>query len=149
MASAARLYTPEVLALATGLAKRPLDPAMPFQGCARSPTCGSTLALSLATDSAGRIAALGVRAQACAIGQASAALFAASAIGRDHADIAGATSALADWLAGEGPMPDWPGLGAIAPAAAFPARHGAILLAWKAALDALAPQALPPAGNPR
>lgn len=143
MASAARLYTPEVLALATSLAAWPPDPAMPFQGAGRSPSCGSTLALSLTTDKADRICAIGIRAQACAIGQASAALFAAGAIGRTRDDIALSATALVRWLAGEGPLPDWPGLEAIAAAAAFPARHGAILLAWNAALDALAPHTLP------
>lgn len=143
MASAARIYTPEVLALATGLAALPLDPAMPFQGSARSQSCGSTLALSLATDEAGRITGIGVRAQACAIGQASAALFAAGAIGRTRDDIVPIAAALTRWLTGEGPLPEWPGLDTIAAAAAYPARHGAILLAWNAALGALPPQTLP------
>lgn len=149
MASAARLYTPAVLALATGLAALPLDPAMPHQGAARSPSCGSTLALSLATDAGGRVTGIGLRAQACAIGQASAALFAAGVPGRSRAEIAQAAAALARWLAGEGPAPDWPGLDTIAAAAAYPARHGAILLAWNAALAALSPPTLPPAENPR
>lgn len=137
MASAAKLYTPQILALATGLAAHPFDPAMPHQGAARSPSCGSTLAVSIATDAGGRIAELGVRAQACAIGQASAAVFAAGAIGRTRADIATSAAAIAGWLADGGQLPDWPDLEQIAPAAAYPARHGAIMLAWKAALDAL------------
>ena len=139
MASAAKLYTPEILALATALAAHPFDPALPFTGQARSPSCGSTLAISLGLDDAGRIAALGLRPQACAIGQASAAIFAAAAQGRTRADLAATAAALAGWLAGEAPMPDWPGLAAIAPARDYPARHGAILLPWKAALDALPP----------
>jgi len=140
MASAAKLYTPEVLALATALASHPFDPALPFTGQARSPSCGSTLAISLGLDAAGRIAALGLRSQACAIGQASAALFAAGAPGRTRDSIAASAVALADWLVhNEAPMPDWPGLSTIAPARDYPARHGAILLPWKAALDALPP----------
>jgi NifU-like protein involved in Fe-S cluster formation len=139
MASAAKLYTPEVLALATGLAGHPFDPAMPFTGHARSASCGSTLAISLALGEDGRIAEIGLRPQACAIGQASAAIFAAAAPGRSRADIAGAAAALSAWLDGSGAMPDWPGLAAIAAARDFPARHGAILLPWKAALDALPP----------
>lgn len=142
MASAARLYTPEILALATGLAACPFDPAMPCQGQARSASCGSALALSMATDGQGRVTACGVRAQACAIGQAAAAIFAAGVMGRTRADIAATAIAISSWLAAAGqdgapPLPDWPGLGHIAPAAAYPARHGAIMLAWKAALDAL------------
>lgn len=137
VATAAKLYSPEVLALATGLAALRFDPAMRWSGHARSASCGSTLALSLDTDETGRIAALGVQAHACAIGQASAALFAQRALGKTRPDIACAAAALTAWLVGEGPMPDWPGLAVIEPARAFPARHGAIMLAWKAALDAL------------
>lgn len=137
MASAAKLYSPEVLALATSLAAWPYADAMPHHGRARSASCGSTLSLSLETDVAGAITALGLRAQACAIGQASAALFAAAAPGLTRAEIATWADDLAAWLRGEAALPEWPGLSAIVPAAAYPARHGAILLAWKAALDAL------------
>jgi len=143
MASAARLYTTEVLALATGLAGHPFDPAMPHLGQARSATCGSTLELSLATDEQGRITALGVRAQACAIGQASAALFAAAAPGHSRDEIAAALADLTRWLRDGGDLPDWPALAAIAPARDHPARHGAILLAWKAASDALSRAEIP------
>jgi NifU-like protein involved in Fe-S cluster formation len=135
--SAAKLYTPEVLALAAGLAEWPFDAAMAWSGAARSPSCGSTLMLSLDTDAAGRIDRIGLRAQACAIGQASAAIFARGAIGTSRADIARAAEAVAAWLSGGAALPDWPGLEAIAAAASFPGRHGAILLPWKAALDAL------------
>jgi NifU-like protein involved in Fe-S cluster formation len=137
VSSVARLYTPEVLALATSLARWPHDPALPHHGTARSASCGSTLAIALSTDAAARIAGIGLRAQACAIGQASAALFAAHAQGRTRTDIAAAAEDLAAWLGGAGDLPDWPGLAAIAPAAAFPGRHGAIMLPWKAALAAL------------
>ncbi|PLK25887.1 iron-sulfur cluster assembly scaffold protein [Novosphingobium sp. TH158] len=136
-ASPPKLYTPQVLALATGLARWPHDPAMPLQGRARSQSCGSTLALSLELDEQGRIAGLGVAAQACAIGQASAAIFAAAAEGKNGQELASSLSAIEDWLSGKGEMPAWPGLDAIAAATAYPARHGAVLLPWKAALDAL------------
>lgn len=138
MASAARLYTPEVLALATGLAALPFDAAMPFHGEARSPSCGSTLAVSLDCDSEGRIRAVGLRAHACAIGQASAAIFAGGAIGRTRDDIVAAAARITDWLGGAAlPSDEWPNIAAIEAASAFPGRHGAILLPWKAALAAL------------
>ena len=135
--SAATLYTPEVLGLATGLAALPLDEGLPLRGSARSASCGSTLTVGLAVDAAGRIDRIGVSASACAIGQAAAALFAAGVVGRDRGDIAAARGEIEAWLAG-GAMPGWPGLGAIAAAAGYPARHGAILLAWRAAEAALA-----------
>lgn len=137
MTAVTRLYTPDILALAVQLAAVPLDPAMPLQGAARSPSCGSTLALSLRLDGAGRVAALGVRAQACAIGQAAAALFVAGAIAQPADAIASTRDALRLWLAGEGERPDWPDLDMLIPARDFPGRHGAIMLPWNAACDAL------------
>jgi NifU-like protein involved in Fe-S cluster formation len=137
MATAAALYTPEVLALATGLAAWPWDESLPLKGGARSKSCGSTLALALALDERGRIERLGLKAQACAIGQASAALFAKHAIGRNAGEIDSARRQLDAWLAGEGDPPDWPGLDLLEPARAYPARHGAIKLAWQAALELL------------
>ena len=131
------LYTPEVLALATGLAAHPLTGDLPLRGEARSRSCGSTITLGLAVDAAGAIDRIGLRAQACAIGQAAAALFAAGASGMTARDLAKAEQELSAWLAGTGDMPEWPGLSAIAAAIAYPARHGAILLAWRAALEAL------------
>lgn len=137
MASAAVLYTPEVLALAASLAAFPLTEDLPLRGEARSKSCGSALVIGLAVNADGAITAIGLRPHACAVGQASAAVFANAAKGRTRAEIAATEGALIRWLAGEGGMPDWPGLAAIAAAAAYPARHGAILLAWRAALSAL------------
>lgn len=135
--SAAVLYTPEVLALATSLSAWKWDEALPLQGDARSKSCGSAITLGLALDADGRIEHVGLRSQACAIGQAAAAIFAQGAVGRDANQVADAGDALVAWLAGNAPMPDWPGLSAIAPARDYPARHSAILLAWKAARDML------------
>ena len=133
----ATLYTAEILALAASLAEFPAVGSLPLTGSARSPSCGSNLAIHMALNSDGHIERIGIAAHACAIGQASAAVFAGAAIGRDLHGIAQAEADIAAWLAGNADMPDWPGLASIAPAAAYPARHGAILLAWKAALSAL------------
>ena len=132
-----KLYTPEVLALATSLARWPHDPSLPHHGKASSQTCGSTIAIGMQTDAAGHISRLGLAAQACAVGQASAAIFGDGAIGKTRIDLEVAVSQLEPWLKAGGPLPDWPGLNAIAAAQGYPARHGAILLPWKAALDAL------------
>ncbi len=136
-APARTLYTPEILGAATALAGFAWDDNLPQKGDARSRRCGSTLSLGLAVDSDGQISTIGLRAHACAIGQAAAYAFASAAKGRSRADIAGARGALAAWLAGEGPMPDWPGIALVEPALGYPARHDAIMLAWDAALDAL------------
>lgn len=137
MATTAALYTPEVLALATSLAEFALDDDLELRGATRSPACGSTLELGLALGGDERIARIGLKAHACAIGQAAAAIFAKAAPGRTRADLAASLSELEAWLAGGAPMPSWPGLETIAAARSYPARHGAMLLAWRAALDAL------------
>lgn len=143
MASAAALYSPEVLALATSLAALPLDDGLPLRGTARSPACGSTLEVGLALDQAGRIARIGLKAHSCAVGQAAAAIFAAAAAGRTRTDLTEALAGLEAWLGGDGPQPHWPGLSAIAAARDFPGRHGAMLLPWRAALAALPSGSMP------
>jgi len=138
MTAAARtLYTAEILGAATRLADFVWDEALPRRGEARSRRCGSTLALGLAVDAEGRISGLGLRAHACAIGQAAAYAFASAAKGRSRDEIAEARAGLADWLAGTGAMPDWPGIALVEPALGYPGRHDAIMLAWDAALAAL------------
>ena len=136
--NAAKLYNAEVLGLAASLAEYPTSSMMPHHGFARAPTCGSTIEITLDTDPGCAITEIGVRAQACAIGQAAAAIFAQTAPGKTRDEIELAITEIETWLAG-GTLPDWSGLAAIAAARDFPARHGAILLAWRAALVALTP----------
>lgn len=134
---AARLYTGEILGLAVELARYPIDEQAVLRGSARSQSCGSTIDMSLACDPQGRIVAVGMRVTACAIGQASAAIFARHAAGREPAGISSARRDIEAWLAGSAPLPDWPDFVLIEPAQAYPGRHGAILLPWKAAGQAL------------
>ena len=135
--SSAVLYNPQVLGLATSLAAYLLSADLPLRGAARAATCGSVIEIGLDCDSSGKITRIGLRAQACAIGQAAAAILAGAALGMDQASLTAALAELEQWLAG-GALPAWPGIAAIAPAREYPARHGAILLAWRAALVALA-----------
>ena len=104
-----------------------------------SPVCGSRVAVDIALDGEGRVAALGQQVRACALGQASAALMGAHAVGRTGADLEAARDALADYLAGRRDRPgDWPGLDIFAEARRLPARHASILLAFDAAAEAAA-----------
>jgi NifU-like protein involved in Fe-S cluster formation len=137
-----RLYTPEVLALATGLAAFPLDDSLVLRGEARSRTCGSDMVVGIDLTPAGRIARVGMQIRACAIGQASAALLAQAAPGRSAEDLARVHDGLEAWLAGSGDLPEWPDLALLAPARAHTARHGALLLPWTAASKALSSGAI-------
>ena len=134
----APLYTTEILRLAASLpAPRELDRV---DGSAeqRSPTCGSTVRLSVQIDEAGRLAALTQEVHACAFGQASASLLEAAAPGRSSKDVAQAVEELDSWLSGARNDPgSWPGLVALAPARSRRSRHGAILLPFRALLAAM------------
>ena len=136
--SGPRLYTSDVLAAAVSLAAHPLTDDLPLRGSARSASCGSRIEIGIALDSNGRIEKVGMASHACAIGQASAAIFADGAVGRNRKQISDARDSLAAWLSGDGEMPDWPGLGLVESAKEYPGRHGAMLLAWNAACEALA-----------
>ena len=134
----APLYTTEILRLAASLpAPRELERV---DGSAeqRSPTCGSTVRLSVQVDENGRVAALSQEVHACAFGQASASLLDAAAPGRSSNDVARAVEELESWLSGAADAPGgWPGLAALAPARSRRSRHGAILLPFKALLAAM------------
>lgn len=140
--ASSRLYTPELLGLATGLAAFPLTDDLPLRAEERSRTCGSTIALGLALDEHGLVAGVGMTISACAIGQASAALLAQGVRGDKPGHVQRTAAALERWLAGEGDLPQWPGIAALAPARDHPGRHGALLMPWKAASTALS-QAAP------
>jgi NifU-like protein involved in Fe-S cluster formation len=104
-----------------------------------SAVCGSRVAVDVDLDGEGRVEALGQEVKACALGQASASLMGAHAIGRTRAELEQARDSLAAYLAGrsEGPG-DWPGLEIFAEARRVPARHASILLAFDAAAEAAA-----------
>lgn len=135
--SAEKLYTTEMLAAAMELAIYPPLDEPALHGSARSESCGSSLGLSLAVDSKGCVERIGIRVHACAVGQASAAVFARHAKGRNAAQIEATRRELIAWLRGDGDAPEWPGLGLIAPAREYRGRHGAMLLPWNAAIAAL------------
>lgn len=138
MSGQGKLYTPELLACAVRLAEFPLSRAFACEAEARSPACGSTLKIGIDCDQSGRVEALGIRPQACAVGQAAASLFAGGVVGKSREDIAQAAQDLRSWLTdAAAPMPAWPGISLLASARSYPGRHGAIMLPWEAALRAL------------
>jgi NifU-like protein involved in Fe-S cluster formation len=133
----ATLYNRDILRLAASIPhQRRL--ARP-QGSAEnsSAVCGSRVAVDVTLDKEGRVAELGQEVKACALGQASAALMGAAALGRSPAELAEARAALAAYLGGaRGDPGDWPGLSVFAEARPFTARHASILLAFEAAAEA-------------
>jgi NifU-like protein involved in Fe-S cluster formation len=105
----------------------------------RSPICGSRVTVDVVLDGDGRLAELGQEVRACALGQASASLMGAHAIGRSVAELEEARDALTAFLAGERQDPGtWPGLEIFGPARAHSARHASIRLAFEAVAEAAA-----------
>jgi len=133
----APLYTTEILRLAASLKEpRPLG-REDGRAELRSPTCGSRVTTAVRLDEQGRVAALSQTVHACAFGQASSALLEQGAPGRSREDLQAAVAQLGEWLGGADVEPEWPGIAALSPARSRKARHGAILLPFRAALAAI------------
>jgi len=133
----APLYTLEILRLAASLPEQVKLERVDGSAELRSPTCGSTVRTQVQLQD-GQIDALSQEVQACAFGQASAALVAQQAAGRTSDDVTLALDQLANWLAGKSEqLPDWPGIEALAPARSRQSRHGAILLPFRTLLSAM------------
>ena len=135
MNAAAPLYTRDILRLAASIpGQRSFDE---IDGpILRSPTCGSRVAMLVTLDPEGRVTSIGQAVEACAFGQASAALLGKSASGVNRAQAEVALVRVEAWLGGADGEP-WPGMEALEPARARRARHGAILLPFRALVAAI------------
>jgi len=135
----ATLYTRDILRLAASIPHQSRLDDPQATASKRSPLCGSRVDVDVVLDERGRITALGQDVKACALGQASASLMGAHALGRDGAELARARDTLASFLAGTRDDPgDWPGLSIFRDARPYTARHPSILLAFEAAAQAAA-----------
>ena len=103
----------------------------------RSRTCGSRVRVAVVLNAEGRVSELRQAVEACAYGQAAAALMGARAIGRARADAEADIEALEGWLEGGEVPTDWPELAALEPALTRTSRHEAILLPFRALIEAI------------
>ena len=130
------LYTRDILRLAASIPH-----LARFDGVdgpeVRSPTCGARMRATVVLDGEGRVTSLNQAVEACAFGQAAAALVGAHAIGRDAAEVRAALIATERWLAGVEDVEPWRGFAALEPARHRQGRHGAILLPFRALLAAI------------
>lgn len=132
-----KLYADRVLALAAAIPHTDPLPDASHRGTKRAPLCGSTVSVALRLEG-DRIAAFSQAVHACALGQASAAIFGAQVLGRTLPEIARLRDALAAMLKG-GPVPGAPfaDYEVLTAARDYPNRHASILLAVEATLAAL------------
>jgi NifU-like protein involved in Fe-S cluster formation len=98
--------------------------------------CGSVIEVDVRMEG-GVIADIGLEVKACALGQASASVLGANAVGASIAEVREARDALAAMLKGA-PVPKgrFAGLAALESARDYPARHASIRLAFEAAAEA-------------
>jgi len=132
------LYTTEILRLAASLSEPHDLDREDGRAEVRSPTCGSRVCMTVQLDDDRRVERVSMQVHACAFGQASAALVERHSRGRTHDDVSEAMLTLSRWLACEhDDVQCWPGIVALAPARDRRARHGAILLPFRALLAAI------------
>jgi len=133
------LYSSRILALAANM-PRAGRLAVPEASAERvAKLCGSRIVVDLVlTD--GLVSDFGQEVQACALGQASAAILGANIIGATVGEIRQARDGLRAMLKEAGPAPEgrFADLGVLAPVKDYPARHASTLLAFEAALEAAA-----------
>lgn len=101
--------------------------------------CGSRIVVDVVLDAEGRIADFGQDVQACALGQAAAAILGENAIGASRGEIETARDAFRAMLKTGGPPPEgrFKDLAVLEPVKDYPARHASSLLAFEAALAAV------------
>lgn len=137
-----KLYSQRILALAADVPHLGRLPAPTHSATKRAPLCGSVVTVDLVLDGGGRIADYAQEVRACALGQASAAIFGAAVVGCTPDQVARLRDELAAMLkeAGPPPQPPFDGYEALRPARDYANRHASILLAPDATLAALATQ---------
>lgn len=99
----------------------------------RSRTCGSRVRVAVTLDRDGRIAELRQAVEACAYGQAAAALMGARAVGLDLGEAKAELETVERWLAGA--RAEW--LAPLSPALERSGRHEALLLPFRTLVRAI------------
>ena len=133
----APLYTRDILRLAASLDEPSVLERVDGEAERRSLTCGSRVSVAVTVEG-GWVSAVSQRVEACAFGQAAAALMLAGAVGRDEAGVRAALAGVERWLKGDdAAVAAWPGLGVLEPARSRIGRHGAILLPFQGLLGAV------------
>jgi len=133
-----KLYSDRILALTTGLADAVRLEAPDASVMKRSPLCGSTVTVDVILEG-GRVRAFGQDVKACALGQASASVLGANAVGRSLAELEHVRGRLRAMLKEGGPPPEgrFAELEALLPARGYRNRHASILLAYDAVVEAV------------
>ena len=132
------LYSGQILALAADIPHAELISTPMAEVKKRAPLCGSNVTVSLDFDGK-TITRFGQDVKACALGQTSASILGAHAIGATEAQIEKARNQLLALLKSDGPTPFTPfeKYEVLRPARGFKNRHASIMLALEATLEAI------------
>ena len=126
-------YTRDILRLTAAIPGQVSLADLPDASEHRSRTCGSRVRVAVELDGEGRVARLRQAVEACAYGQAAAALMGERAAGLNRHAATAQLACLEQWLSGDLPRPaDWPELAILEPALERSGRHDAILLPFRA-----------------
>lgn len=133
------LYSKDVLRRAATIGRTGRLPAPDASVTRVSPVCGSRITVDV-TVTDGVVTDYAQDVHACALGQSSAAALAENIVGRSAAELRAVAERLRAMLVDGAPPPDgdWSGLAILAPVHQHKTRHGAVMLPFEAALDAVA-----------
>jgi NifU-like protein involved in Fe-S cluster formation len=132
-----KLYSVEILRLATSLPHNDTLESPDADATCRAPVCGSEMTVDVALDDTRHVIGIAIRARACALGQASAAVLRNKALGADTAEIQQVRDSLKAALQQGSNDLIWAELEPFRYASDFPARHGAIMLPFDTLIAAL------------
>jgi NifU-like protein involved in Fe-S cluster formation len=133
------LYSARILALAANMPRAGRLDAPQASAERNAKLCGSRITVDVSLDADGRVADFAQQVQACALGQAAAAVLGENVIGATRDEIATALEAFSAMLKQGGPPPEgrFKDLAVLQPVKDYPARHASSLLAFEAALAAV------------
>lgn len=133
-----QLYSTRILALASEIPRLGRLPSPHGAARKRAPLCGSTVGVELTLED-GRIADFAQEVRACALGQAAASVVGGAVVGLTPEEVRAARDALWRMLreGGEVPAAPFQGFEVLIPARDHANRHGSIMLALDATLEAL------------
>ena len=133
-----QLYSARILALASDIPHLGRLPDPHGSARKRAPLCGSTVGVQVALED-GRVAEFAQEVRACALGQAAAAVLGSAILGRTPDELRDGRDALWRMLREGAPAPSapWDSFAVLLPAREHPNRHGSIMLAFDATLEAV------------
>lgn len=137
------LYSAELLALASSMPDTPPLAAPTHEGYSRSLVCGSSLRVAFVVED-GMVTQYWQEVRACALGQASAAVFAQNIVGQNVSVVPELLAQMTALLKSDGPTPQAPfeKWELLRLARSFENRHDSILLPLRATLKALEKNAI-------